>query len=55
MDYEYGFMTGLTPDRLARIQYTLQHAYYIPGEAGKEMPAARSCGQARRFVGKPVI
>ncbi len=55
MDYEYGFMTGLTPDQLGRIRYTLQHAYYIPGEAGKEMPAARSCGQARRFVGKPVI
>lgn len=54
MDYEYGFMTGLTLDQLRRIRYTLQHAYYIPGEAGKEMPAVRSTGKPRRFTAKPV-
>lgn len=54
MDYEYGFMTGFTPDQLKRIRYALQHAYFIPGEAGKEEPVARSFGQSRHFVGKPI-
>lgn len=54
MDYEYGFMTGFTPDQLKRIRYALQHAYFIPGEAGKEEPVVRSSGQLRHFVGKPV-
>ena len=30
MDYEYGFMAGITPDQVERIQYTLKHA----GQAG---------------------
>lgn len=54
MDYDYGFMTGFTPDQLERIQYTLQHAYFIPGEAGKEEPAVRTFGQPRHFGDKPV-
>lgn len=54
MDYEYGFMTGFTPDQLKRIQYTLQHAYFIPGEAGKKEPASRSLKSPRRFVGNPI-
>ena len=54
MDYHYGFMTGLTPDQRKRIQYTLQHAYFIPGEAGKEEPAVRSLEQPRHFGDKPV-
>lgn len=54
MDYEYGFMTGFTPDQLKRIRYTLQHAYFIPGEAGKREAVARTAGQPRRFIGKPV-
>lgn len=49
MDYYYSFSTGLTPDQVKRIQYTLQHAYFIPGEAGKEEPAGRASGQARHF------
>lgn len=54
MDYEYGYMSGVTPDQLSRIRYTLQHAYFIPGEAGKSAPRARSFGQKRHFAGKPV-
>lgn len=55
MDYEYGFMAGITPDQVERIQYTLKHAYLIPGEAGKEdTPAVRSAGQPHRFGDKPV-
>ena len=54
MDYEYGFMAGVTPDQVERIQHTLQYAYLIPGEAGKEAPAVRSAGQPRRFGDKPV-
>lgn len=54
MDYEYGFMAGITPDQVKRIQHTLQYAYLIPGEAGKEAPAVRSAGQPRRFGDKPV-
>lgn len=54
MDYDYGFMTGFTPDQVKRIQYTLRHAYFIPGEAGKEAPAARSVGQSHRFGVNPV-
>ena len=54
MDYEYGFMAGITPDQVERIQHTLQYAYLIPGEAGKEAPAVRSAGQPRRFGDKPV-
>lgn len=54
MDYEYGFMTGFTPDQLKRIRYTLQHAYFIPGEGSKREPVARTAGQSRRFIGKPV-
>ena len=54
MDYDYGFMTGFTPDQVERIQYTLEHAYFIPGEKGKEeAPQARSAGRMLRF-GKPV-
>ena len=54
IDYEYGFMAGVTPDQVARIQHTLQYAYLIPGAAGKEAPAVRSAGQPRRFGDKPV-
>ena len=55
MDYEYGFMAGITPDQVERIQYILKHAYLIPGEAGKEdTPAVRSAGQPHRFGDKPV-
>ena len=55
MDYDYSFMTGFTPDQVERIQYTLRHAYFIPGEAGKEeAPALRSARQTRRFGNKPV-
>lgn len=54
MDYDYGFMTGFTPDQRTRIQYTLQHAYFIPGPAGKECPAVRSATGRRRFSGRPV-
>ena len=53
MDYDYGYMTGFTPDQVERIQYTLEHAYFIPGEAGKEEVQGRSAGQKLRF-GKPV-
>ena len=53
MDYDFGFMTGFTPDQAERIRYTLQHAYFIPGEAGKEAPQVRSAGQKLRF-GKPI-
>ena len=54
IDYEYGFMAGITPDQVERIQHTLQYAYLIPGEAGKEdTPAVRSAGQPRRF-GEPI-
>lgn len=49
MDYEYSFMTGFTPDQKKRIQYTLQHAYFIPGEAGKKAPVVRSIGQPRHL------
>lgn len=49
MDFDYGFMTGFTPDQVERIQYTLEHTYFIPGEAGKEEPALRSAGQTLRF------
>lgn len=55
MDYEYGFMTGFTPDQTKRIQYTLKHAYFIPGPAGKELSKTRSNGGRIRFSGKPVI
>ena len=54
MDYEYGFMTGITPDQARRIRYTLQHAYFIPGPAGKEMPASRASAPTRRFRATPV-
>ncbi|OUO55770.1 hypothetical protein B5F77_00760 [Parabacteroides sp. An277] len=55
MDYDYSFLTGFTPDQVERIQYTLEHAYFIPGEAGKEeSPALRSARQTRRFGNKPV-
>ena len=54
MDYGYGYKIGITPDQLKRIQYTLQHAYFIPGEAGKEEPAARSFERPRRFMSKPI-
>ena len=54
MDYEYGFMAGITPDQVERIQYTLKHAYLIPGEAGKEDTPVRSAGQPHRFGDKPV-
>ena len=47
-------MAGFTPKQGERIQYTLKHAYLIPGEAGKETPAVRSAGQPRRFGDKPV-
>lgn len=55
MDYEYCFMTGFTPEQVKRIQYTLKHAYFIPGPAGKMLPETRSSGQRIRFRGKPVI
>lgn len=55
MDYDFSFMTGFTPDQAKRIQYTLKHAYYIPGPAGKKLPEARSHGRRLRFRGKPVI
>lgn len=54
MDYEYGFMTGLTPEQVKRIRYTLQHAYHIPGPAGKAASPARASAGSRRFSGKPV-
>ncbi len=54
MDYEYGFMTGFTPDQIERMRYSLQNAYFIPGEAGKEKLVARSFGQKLRFVGKKI-
>ena len=47
-------MAGVTPDQVERIRHTLQYAYLIPGEAGKEAPAVRSAGQPRRFGDKPV-
>ena len=48
-------MAGITPDQVERIQYTLKHAYLIPGEAGKgDTPAVRSTGQPHRFGDKPV-
>ena len=55
MDYDYGFMTGFTPNQARRIQYTVKHAYFIPGPADKKLPKARSNGQNLRFSGKPVI
>lgn len=54
MDYDYGFMTGLTPDQVRRIRYTLQYAYFIPGEAGKEVPATRSSGRTHHFRNNPI-
>lgn len=60
MDYYYGFCTGFTPSQVERIQYTLKHAYFIPGPAGKTLPASspaaasRSDGSPRRFGGDPV-
>ena len=55
MDYNYSFFTGFTPDQVERIQYTLEHAYFIPGEAGKEeSPALRSAQQTRKFGKNPV-
>lgn len=54
MDYDYGFSTGFTPDQVKRIQYTLQHAYFIPGAAGKEEPAGRASGRPRHFGSHPV-
>ena len=53
MDYDPSFMTGFTPEQAKRIQYTLDHAYFIPGEAGKTAPEQRSIGFVARF-GKPV-
>ena len=53
MDYDPSFMTGFTPEQAKRIQYTLDHAYFIPGEAGKSAPEQRSIGFVARF-GKPV-
>lgn len=44
----------LSPNQRERIQYTLQHAYLIPGPAGKEMPGVRSSLKTRRFGKKPV-
>lgn len=44
----------ITPDQLKRIQYTLQHVYFISGEAGKEEPAARSFQRPHRFMSKPI-
>lgn len=55
MDYDFGFMTGFTPDQAKRIQYTIKHAYFIPGPAGKKLPVVRSHVQRLRFSGKPVI
>lgn len=55
MDYDYSFLTGLTPDQHKRISYTLKYAYFIPGQAGKELPKARSHGRGFRIPGKPVI
>lgn len=55
MDYDYGFMTGITPDQLKRIRHTLQYAYFIPGPAGKEAPKARTSRRpSLRFGSKPV-
>ena len=54
MDYSYSFLTGITPDQIRRIRYTLQHAYFIPGKAGKEEPATRISGKSRRFGKNPV-
>lgn len=53
MDYDPSFLTGFTPEQAERIQYTLDHAYFIPGEAGKTAPQQRSIGSIARF-GKPV-
>lgn len=53
MDYDPSFMTGFTPDQAKRIQYTLDHAYFIPGEAGKTAPEQRSTRPVAHF-GKPV-
>lgn len=55
MDYDFGFMTGFTSDQTKRIQYTIKHAYFIPGPAGKEFSVARSDGRRIGFSGKPVI
>lgn len=55
MDYDFGFMTGFTPDQVKRIQYTIKHAYFIPGPGGRELPLARSHGSGPRFRSKPVI
>lgn len=54
MDYNYGFSTGFTTDQVKRIRYTLQHAYFIPGKAGKEEPRGRSIGLSRHFGMHPV-
>ena len=55
MDYDYSFLTGFTPDQVERIQYTLEHAYFIPGEAGKEESTAlRSAPQTRKFGKNPI-
>ena len=53
MEYDPSFMTGFTPDHAKRIQYTPDHTYFIPGEAGKTAPEQRSIGFVARF-GKTV-
>ncbi len=35
MDYGASYGCGITPEQKARIEYTLHHAYNIPGPAGK--------------------
>jgi hypothetical protein len=48
MDYEVSYFSGISPAQNARIQHTLDKAYFIPGPAGKSEPVLRSAGQ-RRF------
>lgn len=54
MDYDYSFMTGFTAEQIGRIQYTLQYAYCIPGEAGYEETVELSSVNTRRAGGNPV-
>lgn len=49
MDYDPGFMTGITPDQAGRIQHTLKHAYFIPGGEVKDVPKLRSADSALHF------
>lgn len=35
MDYDFSYYSGITPDQRDRVQFTLNKAYFIPGEKGK--------------------